>query len=206
MGIAVSLEDEDTPPLACPDKVLVKGPLALSAYLSTLPPFDVLFWQSPSFRALSKAFETNGGWAELITWINLQNDLELVRSRSEKVQVLTLHAAKGLEFGVVFLPGLEDGLLPFAGPTFLSGRPAKGSVTSGEGDIEEERRLFYVGMTRAEDALFLSHASKRTFFGRELRLQPSRFLLSLPAQGEGAPVRSTLIAKTALKETQLRLL
>jgi ATP-dependent DNA helicase Rep len=87
--------------------------------------------------------------------------------RSEAVRLMTLHGAKGLEFPVVFLIGLEDGVLPHESALH-------------EGNIEEERRLLYVGITRAREALILSHAEVRKRFGRVEKVTPSRFLAELP--------------------------
>ena len=198
LGIAVG-EAEDKAPV-CPDKVLTKGPLGVAAYLSSFPPFDELFWQSSAFRSLVKAYETNGGWSELITWIGLQDELELVRGKGETVQLISLHAAKGLEFRAVFLPCLEDGLLPFAGHEMLTG---KFSEKNQSFNLDEEQRLFYVGLSRAKDALYLSCAAKRVLYGRELRLKASRFLDLLP---DDLLSRSTLVARAKRKEQQLSLL
>ncbi|MDO8739765.1 ATP-dependent helicase, partial [Candidatus Deferrimicrobium sp.] len=88
---------------------------------------------------------------------------------SEAVRLMTLHNAKGLEFDVVFLVGLEDGLLPHSR-----------SVDSPH-EIEEERRLFYVGLTRAREKVFLSLARRRNLFGSYRDAVPSRFLYDLPA-------------------------
>ena len=88
---------------------------------------------------------------------------------SEAVRLMTLHNAKGLEFDVVFLVGLEDGLLPHSR-----------SVDSPH-EIEEERRLFYVGLTRARERVFLSLARRRNLFGSYRDAVPSRFLYDLPA-------------------------
>jgi superfamily I DNA/RNA helicase len=113
---------------------------------------------------------------------------------------MTLHAAKGLEFEAVFLPALEDGILPFAGPGFFSGKATRNGDRP---DQDEERRLLYVGLTRAKSLLYLSHAAARTLFGRELRLTPSRFFADLD---DAAMKRSTLVAHTQRKEKQLNLL
>ena len=88
---------------------------------------------------------------------------------SEAVRLMTLHNAKGLEFDVVFLVGLEDGLLPHSR-----------SVDSPH-EIEEERRLFYVGLTRARERVFLSLVRRRNLFGSYRDTVPSRFLYDLPA-------------------------
>jgi superfamily I DNA/RNA helicase len=82
----------------------------------------------------------------------------------EKVTLMTLHAAKGLEFRCVFIVGCEEGLLPYS------------LFQQRESDREEERRLLYVGMTRAQTFLFLSHAEKRWIGGREYHLKRSSFL------------------------------
>ncbi len=86
----------------------------------------------------------------------------------ETVTLMTFHSAKGLEFPVVFMTGMEEGLFP-------SGR----SVTD-ELELEEERRLCYVGITRAEEELFMSYASKRMLYGKTNYNAPSRFLRELP--------------------------
>ncbi|MBU6247450.1 MAG: DNA helicase II [Xanthomonadaceae bacterium] len=86
------------------------------------------------------------------------------------VQLMTLHSAKGLEFPVVFLVGMEEGLFP-----------SQRSVDD-EGRLEEERRLAYVGITRARQKLFLTHAESRRMHGTEMLARPSRFLAEMPAE------------------------
>ncbi|MEM6430485.1 MAG: UvrD-helicase domain-containing protein [Deinococcota bacterium] len=86
----------------------------------------------------------------------------------EAVTLMTLHNAKGLEFAVIFLVGLEDNLIPHR------------SSTASLQDIEEERRLLYVGITRAKEALFLVHSESRMTFGRTEFARPSRFLDDIP--------------------------
>ena len=81
---------------------------------------------------------------------------------------MTLHAAKGLEFPVVFMVGLEEGLFPHSR-----------SLWEAE-QMEEERRLCYVGITRAKETLYLSYASKRLFYGEKTSNAPSRFLSDIP--------------------------
>ncbi|MFO7634910.1 MAG: 3'-5' exonuclease, partial [Caldilinea sp.] len=83
--------------------------------------------------------------------------------RADRVTLMTLHAAKGLEFPVVFIAGCEEGLLPYT----------RNDETP---DVEEERRLFYVGMTRAREKLILSHARTRFLYGQYMENAPSRFV------------------------------
>jgi uncharacterized protein (TIGR00375 family) len=200
LGIAPSEAADDREAPDIPGKVLAEGPGATASYLEKTPPFDPLFRHSPVCRALIKAYEQNGGWAGLLTFAGLMNELELVKAKGEKVQIISLHAAKGLEFRSVFLPCLEDGLIPFAGPELLAG---KAGDKPRDQDPEEERRLFYVGLTRAKDFLYLSHADERGLYGRSLRLKPSRFLADLPG---GLFSRSTLVRRVTRREEHLPLL
>jgi DNA helicase-2/ATP-dependent DNA helicase PcrA len=109
--------------------------------------------------------------SELIESITLGTGPDTLTASSEQVSLLTIHAAKGLEFFCVFIPGCEDGLLPY---TLYGGK--KTESTDRYALLDEERRLLYVGMTRAKRVLFLSHAQKRFLFGREHALQRSPFL------------------------------
>jgi DNA helicase-2/ATP-dependent DNA helicase PcrA len=97
----------------------------------------------------------------------LTAETDLFDPRADRVSLLTIHAAKGLEFPVVFVVGLEDGLLPLS---FGAPDPAS---------LAEERRLLYVGMTRAKDRLLLSRAERRTVHGRVREQAPSRFLADI---------------------------
>jgi superfamily I DNA/RNA helicase len=97
----------------------------------------------------------------------LRKDTDYYHACIEKVAVMTLHAAKGLEFPTVFVAGCEDGLIPYR-------RPNRDEV-----DLDEERRLFYVGMTRARERLILSWARKRTRFGKTVQTQISPFLADI---------------------------
>jgi uncharacterized protein (TIGR00375 family) len=196
------VDDDSEETLALPDKILAQGPLGLSAYLTDIQPFDHMFWESRPFQRLCKAFEEQQGWSGLINWVNLQSELDLVSRRAEKVQIMTLHAAKGLEFEAVFLPALEEGILPFAGVDVLLGKVPDGGVGRSL-DLEEERRLFYVGLTRARRRLYLSCAAKRKLFGRQVNLPVSRFVRKLSQEGW---VRSTLVAKKVVSEKPVSLL
>ncbi|WP_405101864.1 UvrD-helicase domain-containing protein [Micromonospora sp. NBC_01412] len=93
-------------------------------------------------------------------------EVDALDPRAEAVTLLTLHAAKGLEFPVVFLVGCEDGLLPLRWP----------GSTPGEDEVAEERRLFFVGLTRAQDRLYVSHAARRARHGSERDCRPTPFL------------------------------
>ena len=95
---------------------------------------------------------------------SLGSPIDTFHPQSDRVALLTFHAAKGLEFKCVFIAGCEDGLLPYA----LSGKTPT--------DREEERRLLYVGMTRAQKYLILTHANRRFLMGRSLRMKRSPFL------------------------------
>ncbi|RIK44269.1 MAG: AAA family ATPase [Chloroflexi bacterium] len=103
---------------------------------------------------------------EFLELLALQKEADLYDPRADRVTLMTLHAAKGLEFPVVFITGCEEGLLPYE-------RPGE------EPDVEEERRLFFVGMTRARRKLVLTHARTRFLFGQRLQNEPSRFLADI---------------------------
>ncbi|MBZ0135849.1 MAG: UvrD-helicase domain-containing protein [Planctomycetes bacterium] len=106
-------------------------------------------------------------WLEQIALVSDTDKLDI---QGDAVKLMTLHSAKGLEFPAVFLTGLEDGVLPHA------------RSIQGDGDIEEERRLCYVGITRAQRHLTLSLARHREAFGRSQRNAPSRFLTEIPPE------------------------
>jgi ATP-dependent DNA helicase UvrD/PcrA len=101
--------------------------------------------------------------------VSLASDVDSYNERDDRVPLMTLHSAKGLEFPVIFIIGLEENLLPH----FNSAR---------DGQVEEERRLFYVGLTRAKEKVRLTSATKRRVFGKEERPAPSRFLTEIPEQ------------------------
>jgi superfamily I DNA/RNA helicase len=101
------------------------------------------------------------------TAVALDTDTDIYSEKAQKVPLMTLHAAKGLEFPVVFIAGCEDQFLPFQ----RTGREAS--------DLEEERRLFYVGMTRARQRLYLSWAKRRRIYGKIEDRRPSSFLADI---------------------------
>lgn len=184
--------------LACPDKILAKGPLGMAAFLSTVPPFTPEFWNSPGFREMCKAYSAHGGWAPLLTWVALNNEMERGGTRSDKVRILQVGPAKGLSFPVVFLPCCEDGLMPFVGEEMLTGKMEKGKTL----DVAEEQRWLYTCIHRAEHMVFFSHAGRRVLYGKEFRLQPSRFLRMIPAD---MVTRSSLVRHEVRQERQLQL-
>ena len=113
-------------------------------------------------------FENLQGFLEHVSLI-MDNEKE---GEGEKVSIMTLHAAKGLEFPAVFLPGWEDGLFP----------SQRSMDESGQKGLEEERRLAYVGITRAEEICTISFAANRFVFGQWQNALPSRFIDELPEQ------------------------
>jgi len=163
--------------------------------------------------------------ATFLTEIATDADVDALDPRAQAVTLLTLHAAKGLEFPVVFMVGCEDGLLPYWAPgrdSAATRRRAEhhavadgtaGPLATGErhsertdqadAAIAEERRLFFVGLTRAQDRLFVSHVRRRRWRGSDRDMPPSRFFDAIDPRlfedrGDAEPRRS--------RDQQLRLL
>jgi len=105
-----------------------------------------------------------------LEYISLVKEGETYNSKAEAVTLMTVHAAKGLEFPVVFIVALESGVFPC---TEFGEEPS---------DIEEERRLFYVGMTRAKQRLYLSFSKERFLFGENRKEPPSPFISEIPQE------------------------
>ncbi len=147
-----------------------------------------LFTESSAFRGLEKSFvEAGRNWESLLASVALLRDLDMARARAERVQIMTIHAAKGLEFRAVFLPCLEEGILPFYGTRHTAGEfppdsPEKAAT------LREESRILYVGVTRAAEAVFTSFASERKIYGQVLSsgvstlFDPRLFRTILPAR------------------------
>ena len=110
------------------------------------------------------------GLETFLTEISLISDLDNYSDSTDAVTLMTLHAAKGLEFDTVFMAGMEEGIFPHS-RTFFEPH-----------ELEEERRLCYVGMTRAKSRLYMVHASSRMLYGNTQHNVPSRFLSDIPAE------------------------
>jgi DNA helicase-2/ATP-dependent DNA helicase PcrA len=112
--------------------------------------------------------------------VALVSDLDNVEFGADAVTLMTLHSAKGLEFPAVFLVGMEEGIFPHS------------RSQSSDRELEEERRLCYVGLTRAREQVFLTHAYRRALFGMSSTNPPSRFLAEIPSHlfSDGAAPRS----------------
>jgi DNA helicase-2/ATP-dependent DNA helicase PcrA len=115
-------------------------------------------------EALRPLAARSGTLEEFLSELAMASDVDLLDPRADRIALLTLHAAKGLEFPVVFIVGCEDGLLPLRWGA------------ADEAAVDEERRLFFVGMTRAERRLHLVHARQRAWMGKLRAMQPSPFL------------------------------
>ncbi len=110
------------------------------------------------------------GLERFLEEVALVSDQDELEEAPDRVTLITLHAAKGLEFPIVFIVGLEEGLLPHR------------RALEDDRELEEERRLAYVGMTRAKDRLYLVHANHRSTWGVGSASEPSRFLAELPEE------------------------
>ena len=117
-------------------------------------------------------YEKNNDEPSLVGFLEenaLVSDVDKYDEEADAVVMMTIHSAKGLEFPVVFLPGMEDGLFP-----------GMQNITGGPDEMEEERRLAYVAITRAKDALYLTHTKERMLYGRTSHNPISRFVEEIP--------------------------
>jgi DNA helicase-2/ATP-dependent DNA helicase PcrA len=168
---------------------------ATRALLDEIALYDDLRAASPSLSAAQRRIDNvegllgtlerhqakdagRGALADLLRHLSLQSDGNDVDRSGDKVVLTTLHGAKGLEFPVVFMVGLEEELLPHARTL----QPQATDVVDADHatDVSEERRLCYVGITRAQRKLYLTRACQRVVRGRPVPRTPSRFLLELP--------------------------
>lgn len=146
-----------------------------SAFLESLMRRDAghksdwkLLAAAPAFARLDKFWRECGDWETFFSRIAWLHEAELTRGKARNVRMLTIHASKGLEFQAVFLPAMEQGILPYDARVLTK--------ADRQTSAEEEARLFYVGITRAASQVFLSHSRKRRLYGRELGLEPSPLL------------------------------
>ena len=113
-----------------------------------------------------------------LTEVALVSDLDAHDGMKDSVSLMTLHAAKGLEFEVVFMAGMEEGVFPHSRTFFAPD------------ELEEERRLCYVGMTRAKQQLYMLHASSRMLYGNTQHNVPARFISDIPEEMVEEPTGS----------------
>ena len=155
---------------------LIKETLKKSGYIKALENEDSVEAESriqnlEEFLSVAIEFEeqeAENSLADFLEGITLSSDIDSMEDEDNSVTLMTLHSAKGLEFPVVFLVGMEEGIFP-------------GYKSIGEPrELEEERRLFYVGITRAKEYLYLTCAKKRTIFGSTSYNAISRFASEIP--------------------------
>lgn len=108
---------------------------------------------------------------DFLDGVSLMTDMDQYNAEQDRVVLMTIHSAKGLEFHTVFMAGLEEGIFP-----------GNQSIYATEKEMEEERRLMYVGITRAKRKLYLTNAYQRLLFGMTNRNRPSRFLTEIPLE------------------------
>ena len=169
---------EELRSLDVPISELIKQTLNKSGYTDSLKNENTVEAESrienlEEFLTVAMEFEkeeADNSLPEFLETISLSSDTDNLEETDNMVTLMTLHSAKGLEYPVVFLVGMEDGIFP-----------GHKSIDNPE-DIEEERRLFYVGITRAKQYLFLTFARKRTIFGSTSFNPPSRFLKEIPQE------------------------
>ncbi|TCO69867.1 DNA helicase PcrA [Marinisporobacter balticus] len=157
---------------------LIKMVLEESGCMDELKQEDTVEAQSrienlQEFLSVAMDFEKNSEiktLEEFLSNISLVSDLDKMDDEENAVVLMTLHSAKGLEFPVVFLGGMEEGIFPIS------------RALNDDKDLEEERRLCYVGITRAEEILFLSHARMRTLYGKTNYNPISRFIDEIEEQ------------------------
>lgn len=150
---------------------------------------DIRLENLSEFKSISKVFEEESGIASLEDFLNeisLVSDVnEQKNDNTPKVTLMTTHAVKGLEFDYVFVIGMEENIFPHVN-----------SLMEGDDNIEEERRLCYVAITRAKKKLYLINALKRTLFGKTSVNMPSRFIKEIDKEYIDIPeVKSQIISK-----------
>jgi superfamily I DNA/RNA helicase len=167
-------------------------------YLSQMPQLAARVNTGPRSQEafnnlLSLSADHEDNLAEFLASAALDGDTDAYLPRAEKVALMTLHAAKGLEFPVVFIAGCEQDLVPLKRP---GAEPA---------DPAEERRLFYVAMTRAMEQLYLSRAKKRSVYGKRLSRTLSPFVADIEARLKIAESPKVKTPKKTTGQQQLKL-
>ncbi|MBI2464794.1 UvrD-helicase domain-containing protein [Candidatus Shapirobacteria bacterium] len=154
---------------------ILESVLNFSGYLSKYDPQDEddqrRIENIKELKSVATTFPSLNDFLENIALVQQEYSIQEKNKKKdskEGVRLMTLHSSKGLEFEAVFLVGFEEGILPHSRSMI------------DDSDIEEERRLCYVGITRAKDYLYISYATRRLFFGKSSLNEPSRFLLDIP--------------------------
>lgn len=168
---------------------LIKEIVERSGYVKTLEESDTIEDQTRienirEFMSVVSDFEMHnpeGNLEDFLADVALLSDVDKTEDTDENVTLMTLHAAKGLEYPVIFMVGMEEGLFP----SFRS--------IEDDEDLEEERRLCYVGITRAEEKLYLTGGKTRTLYGKTQYAKASRFIIEM----------GNLIEKETTENTQL---
>lgn len=157
---------------------LVQKVLADSGYLRELeqertPEAEARIENLKEFLSVTQEYDRRSEDKSLegfLAQVSLVSDIDTYEGSADRVALMTLHTAKGLEFPVVFLVGMEERIFPHA------------QALLEEPELEEERRLCYVGMTRAQNHLYLTNAWERTLYGNTVGNEPSRFLAEIPPE------------------------
>ena len=164
-------------------------------YLDGTPQGEARMENLNELRGLAESFDDRApdqGLEDFLAEVALVSDVDAYDENGEGVTLITLHMVKGLEFPVVFMVGMEEGLLPHQ--RALDEREENPSAVGAATEMAEERRLCYVGMTRAKDRLYLSCAFRRHLYGRSQPAFPSRFLTEIPQSMLSAPRGSAPVA------------
>ena len=164
-------------------------------YLDGTPQGEARIENLNELRGLAEDFDDRDpqtGLEDFLAEVALVSDVDAYDENGEGVTLITLHMVKGLEFAVVYMVGMEEGLLPHQ--RALDERDENPSAVGAATEMAEERRLCYVGMTRAKDRLYLSCAFRRHLYGRSQPAFPSRFLTDIPQSLLGAPKGSAPVA------------
>ena len=164
-------------------------------YLDGTPQGEARIENLNELRGLAESFDDRDpsqGLEDLLAEVALVSDVDAYDENGEGATLITLHMVKGLEFAVVFMVGMEEGLLPHQ--RALDERDENPSAVGATTEMAEERRLCYVGMTRAKDRLYLSCAFRRHLYGRSQPAFPSRFLSDVPQALLAAPRGSAPVA------------